>query len=89
MQENNKTTPTIEAIHKGIFNLYIDNPNKIASSIKRIDEVPAAGILVNVSATIIVKTAITSTRVAHANMRNNFFPLIPIYFSIINPIDFD
>ena len=62
-------------------------PKSTAKTINNIEEVAALGILVNVSAIIIAKTAITRIIVPHANKRKSFLPLIPIYDSIIYPID--
>ena len=42
----------------------------------------------NVPATISVKAAITSKVNNQENRRNNFLPVLPMYFSIRTPMDF-
>ena len=76
----------------------IKSPNTIATTINNIDIdaaaafgafcVPSALNPLNVLATISANAAITKSEKIHANKKNNFLPALPIYFSIIAPMDF-
>ena len=87
IQEKSNAMPKIEASQSGTLNLLIEMPNNNAIIINKIEEVPAPGMLLNVSDTIIINTAIKRINVVHEKIRNNFLPLLPIYTLIICPID--
>ena len=59
----------------------------LVEKINKLEEVATAGVATNVLATKIANAAIIRTNVAQAKMRNNCFPLCPIYSSIILPMD--
>ena len=67
--------------------LYTENPNPIASTMKRSDDVAASGTATKVLDTILANAAITRTRVSQANIEKSFLPFSPIFSPITSPSD--
>lgn len=93
-----RTTPIKNCSLPLGFLYLINKPKAIATTINNIeiDAAAAFGVFnepselmpLNVVATISAKATITSNEKIQANKKNNFLPALPIYCSIIAPIDF-
>ena len=92
------TSPATNSTFWFGFTYFVNNPKTTAPKINNIEIEAAAAfgellapVTVNplkVPATISVKAAITSKVNNQENRRNNFLPVLPMYFSIRTPMDF-
>jgi len=86
-QRKRRTTPTTVEAPRGSFIRRSTCPNATASRIKRIEDDAAAGFSVKVRATMAANTAITRISVARAKIRKKVLPVMPMFSSMISPIE--
>ena len=86
-----RITPTIVRIMKAIFlspTILFTHPNAIARKMNKIEAEATPGLATNVFAIMSENTPMTRMRVEKLKRMKSCFPLKPIWFRIMTPIDF-